>query len=205
MRELPMERDGGGPRTSPSLLARARAKPPDNGAWNVLEGLYKPLVLFWCDQGGVAKDDAEDVAQYVFTAVFCDLGGFRHERPADTFRGWLRAITRNQILLHFRRNRGRAVAVGGSEAWRQMEEVPDPWPAREEGEEAEMALLYRRALEQVRCEFEESTWRACWLTAIEGRMPAALEEELGMGAAAIRQAKARVLRRIKEELGDVLA
>jgi RNA polymerase sigma-70 factor (ECF subfamily) len=203
MSEFPVERDGGGPMTPKSLLARARAN--DGGAWTELMGLYRPLVLFWCGRWGVAKDDAEDVAQEVFAAVARDLGGFRHDRPGDTFRGWLRAITHNQVQLHFRRNRGRAVAVGGSEAWRQMEAVADPLPDREEGEDAEMKLLYRRALEQVRSEFEESTWRAFWLTAIDGPAPAALTEELGMSAPAIRQAKCRVLRRIKEELGEVLA
>ena len=60
-------------------------------------------------------------------------------------------------------------------------------------------------LDLVRGEFEESSWRAFWLTAIEDRSPAALSGELGMTTAAIRQAKSRVLRRIKEELGELLA
>jgi hypothetical protein len=37
-------------------------------------------------------------------ARFAGLSGFRHDRAGDTFRGWLRTITRNQILLHQRRN-----------------------------------------------------------------------------------------------------
>ena len=40
--------------------------------------------------------------------------------------------------------------------------------------------------------------------AIEQRAPGVLADELGMSAAAIRQSKSRVLRRIKQELGDVL-
>jgi RNA polymerase sigma-70 factor (ECF subfamily) len=203
MSELPVD-CGGGPKTSQSLLARARAEPRDDGAWSELMGLYRPLVLFWCDRGGVAANDTEDVAQEVFKAVARDLGGFRHDRPGDTFRGWLRAITHNQVLRHFRRTKGHAVAEGGSDALGRMQAVADPLPAREEGEDAQMKLLYRRALEQVRSKFEEATWRAFWLTAIDGRAPAALTEELGMSAPAIRQAKSRVLRRIKEELGDLL-
>ena len=80
----------------------------------------------------------------------------------------------------------------------------DPIAAPDEGEEAEVGQLYRRALEQVRAEFEERTWQAFWLTVIDGRSPAALESELGMTPANIRQAKSRVLRRLKREVGDVL-
>jgi RNA polymerase sigma-70 factor, ECF subfamily len=55
----------------------------------------------------------------------------------------------------------------------------------------------------VRGEFEERTWQAFWLTAIEERSPATLSTELGMSPASIRQAKSRVLRRLKAEVGDL--
>jgi RNA polymerase sigma-70 factor (ECF subfamily) len=64
--------------------------------------------------------------------------------------------------------------------------------------------LYLRALEQVRGHFDERTWQAFWLTAIDGRSPTDLAGELGMTAGNIRQAKSRVLRRIRQELGDLL-
>jgi RNA polymerase sigma-70 factor (ECF subfamily) len=193
---------GSGPSTPLSLLERARAR--DEDAWNRLVALYRPLVLFWCARGGVPASDTEDVAQEVFASVARDLGSFRRDRPGDTFRGWLRAVTRNQVLLYVRRNQGRAVAEGGSEAWARLQAVPDVLSGPEEGEDAHLGRLYQQALEQVRCEFEENTWQAFWLTAIEGRTPAALAEELGMSAAAIRQAKHRVLHRVKKELGDLL-
>jgi RNA polymerase sigma-70 factor (ECF subfamily) len=53
-------------------------------------------------------------------------------------------------------------------------------------------------------EFEERTWRAFWSTAIEGRSPVDLAGELGMTPAAIRQAESRVLRRLKQEMGELL-
>ena len=57
----------------------------------------------------------------------------------------------------------------------------------------------------MRGEFEERTWQAFWLTAIEGRLPDALVDVLGMTPAAIRQAKSRVLRRLKQEMGELIA
>src|SRR3954452_20137832 len=97
-----------------SLLERARGR--DTDAWRRLVELYRPLILFWCGRQGVAVGDVEDVAQEVLAAVSRDLGGFRRDRPADSFRGWLRVVARNQVLLHFRRNEGRPVAEGGSDA-----------------------------------------------------------------------------------------
>ena len=73
-----------------------------------------------------------------------------------------------------------------------------------DGEDAEVGQLYRRALDLVRGEFEDRTWQAFWLTAVEGRAPAALTAELDMSTAAIRQCKSRVLRRLKAEMGDLI-
>jgi RNA polymerase sigma-70 factor (ECF subfamily) len=197
-----VERASSREETPLSLLERLRAD--DAAAWRRLMDLYRPLVLFWCARGGVSSDDAEDIAQGVFTAAATGLGGFRRDRPGDTFRGWLRAITRNQILLHFRRNRGTVPAAGGSDAWRNLEEIAERPCVDDDGEDSEVGRVYRRAVEQVRGEFEDRTWQAFWLVAIEGRAPAHLVETLGMSAAAIRQAKSRVLRRLKQEMGELL-
>jgi RNA polymerase sigma-70 factor (ECF subfamily) len=191
-----------GQETPLSLLERARANDPE--AWQRLVQMYRPLVLYWCTRGRVPPADTEDVAQAVFAEVAADLARFRRDRPGDTFRGWLRMVTRNQILLHFRRNRGRPRAEGGSDAWRDLQSVADPLAIPDEGEEAEFGQLYRRAVDQVRGEFQERIWQAFWLTIIEGRSPAALADDLGMTPAAIRQAKSRVLRRLKQEMGELL-
>jgi RNA polymerase sigma-70 factor (ECF subfamily) len=82
--------------------------------------------------------------------------------------------------------------------------VPDPLSEASADEAAEVSALYRRAVEQVRSEFEPQTWQAFWLTAVEGRSPPSLEQELSMTAAAVRQAKSRVLRRLKQEMGELL-
>jgi RNA polymerase sigma-70 factor (ECF subfamily) len=194
--------DRPGQATPLSLLERVRGNDPE--AWRRLVELYRPLVLFWCRRGGLHGPDAEDVAQEVFAGAAAGLAGFRRDRPGDSFRGWLRGITRNQVLLHFRRGHGRPRAEGGSDAWHQLQDLADPLPGPVGDEDQEVNELYRRAVEQVRDEFEAPTWEAFWRTAIEGRAPAALADELGMTPAAIRQAKSRVLRRLKQEVAELL-
>ena len=181
-----------------SLLERARARQPE--AWRQLVDLYRPLVLFWCGRQGVPAADREDVAQEVFAAAAAGLDTFHRDRPGDTFRGWLRAITRNLSRAYFRRTSREARAVDGG----VLRNIPDPAPPPDDDEEAEVGQLYRRALDLVRGDFEPRTWEVFWLTVVEGRSPAALAKELGVTPGAVRQAKLRVLRRLKEEVGDVV-
>src|SRR5262249_3829182 len=152
-------------------LERARARDPH--AWRRLWELYRPLVLFWCGRGGLAAEDVEDVAQDVFASVARGLEGFRRDRPGDTFRGWLRVITRNELLMHHRRSGGGPRAEGGSDALRDLHAVVDPLAEPDREELAQLGQVYRRALALVRGEFEECTWQAFWLSVIEGRSPVA--------------------------------
>jgi RNA polymerase sigma-70 factor (ECF subfamily) len=191
-----------GQMTSLSLLQRVRGN--DAEAWQRLVGLYRPLVLSWCAWAGLNGDDAEDIAQEVFLSAAAALGRFRRDRPGDTFRGWLRAITRTEVLQLFRRGRGRPQAAGGSDAWQDLQEVPDPLPGPGEEDSPEIGQLYLRALELVRGEFEERTWQAFWLTAIEERQTSAVAAELNTTTNNIRQAKSRVLCRLREEVGELL-
>jgi RNA polymerase sigma-70 factor (ECF subfamily) len=188
--------------TSLSLLERARRRDP--AAWNRLIDLYRPLVLCWCRRAGLHGPDAEDVSQEVFAGAAAGLERFHRDRPGDTVRGWLRGITRNQVLLHQRKNQHEARGRGGSEGWDRLQEVPDPLGSPDEQEHSEVSQLYHRALDQLRGDFEERTWQAFCRTVLDGRSPATLTQELGMTAIAIRQAKARVLRRLKEEVGDLI-
>jgi RNA polymerase sigma-70 factor (ECF subfamily) len=145
-------------RTPLSLLGRARTN--DGAAWEQLVKLYRPLVLFWCRRSGLGAPDVEDLSQEVFAAAFQGLSGFRHDRAGDTFRGWLRTITRNQILLHQRRNANKPQAAGGTDALMRLQEAADPLAGSEGDEEAEFGRVCRRVMELIKGEFEEATWQA---------------------------------------------
>jgi RNA polymerase sigma-70 factor, ECF subfamily len=187
--------------TSRSLLLRVKAN--DQDAWQRLVSLYSPLVLYWCRQGGVQGDDVRDVAQDVFGAVAAGLKAYRQDVPGSSFRPWLRGIARHKIQDHLRR--GPAWAEGGTEALARLRGVPvEEAPELSEGD-GEVASLYRRALDQVRGQFEERTWQAFWRVAMDDCSPADVAAELGLSANSVRQAKSRVLRRLKEELGELIA
>jgi len=188
--------------TSLTLLERIRGR--DSDAWRRLMTLYGPLVGYWCQSWGVRGADADDVRQEVFSAVAAGLAGFRRDRPDDTFRGWLRGITRNKLLDHARRRQRSPEALGGTDAQMQLGQFPDPDAELPNEPGEELTGLYHRALELVRAEFEPRTWDAFWRVAVDGRPASAVADELAMAAPAVRMAKSRVLRRLRQEVGDLI-
>ncbi len=189
---------------SSSLLDRVRAAQPD--AWERLVELFGPEVYHWCRQSGLQADDAADVVQEVFSAVANHVAQFRRDRPGDSFHGWLWTITRNKIRDHFRHRQGGPQAAGGTDAQQQLAQIPDQHPDTDQ-KVAPPSLwggLARRAIEVVRAGVEDRTWRAFWRLAVDGQAVADVAEELGMSVRAVYEAKYRVRRRIREELGDLL-
>jgi hypothetical protein len=98
--------------TSLSLLQRIRDG--DQAGWRRVVELYSPLVYHWCRRWGADGADADDVAQEVFQAASASVGSFRRGREGDTFRGWLRGITRNKVLVFWRGRGKHPDPVGGS-------------------------------------------------------------------------------------------
>jgi RNA polymerase sigma-70 factor (ECF subfamily) len=186
------------------LLGRLRANESD--AWRTLVQLYAPLVCHWCTRAGVRGADADDVSQEVFRAVAAHLPTFRRDREGDTFRGWLRVITRNMILLHFRRSGRQPQASGGTDALLRLQEMAAAAPdvADDADAEKEVDDLRWRALELLRAEFQERTWQMFWRTFVDERSPVDVAAEMGVTPAAVRKAKSRVLHRLKAEFTELI-
>ena len=188
--------------TSLSLLQRARDR--NQQAWEQLHVLYGPLVGAWCQSWGLRGAEIDDVRQEVFKSMVASLATFRRDRPGDSFRGWLWMIARRKFLDHCRRRAQQPDAAGGSAAYQQLLEVSEAaeMPAEEAPED--VSRLHHRALELIRCQFEERTWQAFWRCAVEEQSPADVAADMGMTPAGVRKAKSRVLHRLKEELGELL-
>jgi RNA polymerase sigma-70 factor (ECF subfamily) len=189
--------------TSLSLLARLHTH--DDDAWRQFVTLYAPLVVRWCHRQGLSEADLADVAQEVFRKVMQALPRFRKETPDDSFRGWLCRITHHEIA-NFGRDRDPFVhAQGGSELLVRLHAVPDRLPAEPGDDEVrqETRFLYQNAVQLVRGEFSDRHWQMFWRMAVDGNPAAGVAEEFGTTPAAVRQAKARVLRRLKEVVGEV--
>jgi RNA polymerase sigma-70 factor (ECF subfamily) len=186
--------------TSLSLLERAQSADPR--AWQQIVQIYGPLVFFWTRKSGLEAEDAADVVQEVWKAVHHKIEGFHRGESTGAFRRWLWTITRNKACDHFRERHGEARAAGGTDARQFLETVPEEEPPDATGVQ-EHGLLHR-ALEVIRPEYEERTWKAFWRMTVDGVPAPEVAAELGMAANAVHQAKFRIVRRLREELGELI-
>jgi RNA polymerase sigma-70 factor, ECF subfamily len=187
--------------TSLSLLERSKARDPT--AWEQLVALYGPLVYYWCRRAQLTPEDRGDIFQEVFRAVASHIANFKRE--GGSFRGWLLTITQNKIRDHFRRQLAVAPAVGGNEAQDRLLQLPAPADESSDSgaTDPERALMHR-ALQMIRPDFEEQTWQAFWRAVVDGCIAADIAADLCITVNAVYKAKARVLRRLREELGDLI-
>lgn len=189
--------------TSLSLLQQARANSPE--AWERLVRLYGPLVEYWCRKWGAQDADVEDIRQEVFQGAAIALPTFRRDRPGDTFRGWLRVIARRRFIDFCRRQKRAVEATGGSNAYLKLLEVPEAEDDPEDDDPPDqLKQLRRRAVELIRGHFKAKTWQAFCRCVIDERSPDVVATELDMTPFAVRQAKSRVLRRLRGEMGDLV-
>jgi RNA polymerase sigma-70 factor (ECF subfamily) len=187
--------------TSPSLLRQVADRDPE--AWRRFTRLYGPLVFHWCRQQELSEHDAADVMQDVFVSVARAVASYE-DRAGSTFRGWLWTVTRNQILSFLRKRARQGAAGGGTANWQQLLNVaeslsddPDQFTSQ-----FEIDSLYRRGLELVRREFRPRTWDIFWRNVVEDQPTDAVADEFGISANSVRQTRSRVLRRIRQELGE---
>lgn len=190
-----------GDATSLSLLERVRAH--EGGAWERFIRLYEPIVRRWCQRAGLQGSDAADISQELFATVLTKLSTFRHDHPGASFRGWLWTVTQNRVRLHFRKQGRVPQPVGGESAFGDL---ADPAEGTSEftAPPESLAEVVRSALELIQHEFEPATWQAFWKVQVEDRPVADVAADLGLTTNAVHKAKARVLRRLRDEFGELI-
>lgn len=192
--------------TSLTLLSRIEAQ-GDDEAWRLFARLYGPIVYSWCREAGLQPDDVDDVGQEVFRVVAQKIGTFEPGRKSSgAFRSWLWGITRLQILSYLRSMKRQPIGEGGTDHQLSLQRL------EQESHEPESVngipsrqLLLRSAIGILRSDFDDRTWQAFWDMAVKGRPAKDIGEELDMTARAVRQAKFRVTRKLRELLDEDFA
>jgi len=182
--------------TPVSLLERLR-QPNDPAAWARFIELYTPLLYFWARRLGVASSDAADLVQEVFALLLRKLPEFHYDRR-QSFRAWLHTVTLNK----WRETLRQRAAQPATAAWLSEVAGPDVTIQLEEAEYRQH--LVHRALQVMQSDFQASTWQAFWQCAVDDRPAGAVAAALGITVKAVYQAKARVLRRLRQELDGLL-
>ncbi len=203
--------------TSTSLIFRIQAKDP--GAWNRFVRLYTPFVYAHCRKFGLQPSDAEDVCQNVMRSVFVSVDQYRR---IGSFRSWVAQVTRNKVIDFLRKAGNHPGAAGGTDFQMFLASVPAEATDASQtriGSESRSSVaedpLLLKALMMIREEYEPTTWTAFWRMVVENHSASEIAVDLGWtqendpaslikGTRRVRQAKLRILKRLKEEFGDVL-
>jgi RNA polymerase sigma-70 factor (ECF subfamily) len=187
--------------TSTTLIEQVKAGKQD--AWVKFVDLYGPLVYRWCREKGQGPEEAQDIGQEVFRKVATHISSYHRDRPGS-FCGWLRVITKNAIVDFSRQSQKQPDACGGTEAQILFGEVPDPVDDElDDTAVRDDVYLVHRALDQVRHEFADNVFQAFSKMTIDEYSSREVAEELNMTPNSVRQAKFRVLQRLRELLADV--
>jgi len=186
------------PLTRASLLVQIRdgANQP---AWREFVQLYGPVVYGFARKRGLQDADAADLMQDVLRSVSSAIARLDYDRQQGTFRGWLFTITRNKILNFFAARKIRPQGSGDTTTNRLLDAQPG-----DAGDDA-WELEYQRrlatlAMDRIKPEFQDKTWQAFWLTAVEGQPAADVSRRISLSPGAIYVAKSRVLARLKDEV-----
>ena len=184
------------PSTSASLLERLRV-PEQQDAWHRFVDLYTPLIVAWGRRVGLQGADAADLTQEVLCVAARVLPTFEYNKNGS-FRAWLQTITLNKWRERERRAK---LPIDPLAIASEHPTLDDP--IREFWENEYRERITARALQLMRSEFQESTWRAFWGVVVQSRAGDEVAAELGISVAAVYAAKGRVLRRLRSELAGL--
>lgn len=180
--------------TRASLLIRIR-DPRDAEAWREFDALYRPMLMRFALARKLSPPEAEDVVQHVMTAVHEHIGSFEYDPGKGRFKGWLRTIVNNRVRALLGRRREALAESGDFQVEQEREQAPD-----EEFDRFWMEEHLRHAVERVRGEVEDSTYRAFRAHVLDGWSVEQTCAEFGMNPNQVYRIKFRVMQKLREHL-----
>lgn len=159
--------------------------------WAEFADKYSRVIAGFARNAGLPAQEADDVLQDVLLGFFRVSDRFEYDPGKGRFRGYLKRVTLNAIRARHRRKRP---TTGYDESIDPPvdSELDTAWD-RQWTEQ-----LLQRAMSEARMEVEDRTWKAFELYGVRGVPAEEVAKETEMTPAAIRHAKMRLTRRVRE-------
>jgi RNA polymerase sigma-70 factor (ECF subfamily) len=190
-----------GARTRPSLLLRLRDS-GDTAAWQAFVDAYGPLIYRHGRRRGLQDADAGDLTQEVLFQVSRSIQTLEYRPEQGRFRDWLGTVTENKIRTFLTRQAGTARARGEAGPIDPLASVAAGEQDTQWAEEFNRHVLHL-ALTRIQPHFEEHVWRAFESVWRDDHPPAEVARALGQGIDWVYMVKARVLKRLQEEVQEL--
>jgi RNA polymerase sigma-70 factor (ECF subfamily) len=185
--------------TTPTSLLPKLANSTEPAARVRFVELRTPLLPCWARRPGLDEHDAAGLLQDLFALLVVKLPLYQSD-PGHSFRSWLHTVLPNRWRNHVRA--ARAAPVGTEPV--ALDSLADFHPPSDLEERECRSHLAHRALQLIRTDFQEATWKAFWVLVVCDRPADGVAAELGLSANAVHLARSRALRRLREEFGEFL-
>jgi|TARA_B110000196_G_scaffold320215_1_gene341173 RNA polymerase sigma factor (sigma-70 family) len=161
--------------------------------WGIFVDRYGPIICGFARNAGLPSSEADDIMQTVLFNFFRVADRFEYDPSKGRFRGYLKRITLNAIRQRYRKKQEGNLDTFGMEA---AEDPRDDLEAAFDREWAEHLLS--EAMTEARPKFEPKTWEAFELYGRRGMSCDKTAERLNMSQEAVRHAKSRVMRAVRQ-------
>jgi len=168
--------------------------------WNNFVLVYTPLLKFWIRKKNVPSSAEDDVLQESLHKIYKGIGNFERDPAKGKFRGWLRTIVERRAADYFRslpQDQGAPQEVLDALVNRDQKDADEI-----EGEQQALEEVKARALELVRESTAEKTWQMFWMCTVEEIPTSEIAKQFDVTTAAVRVAKQRVLKRLRDLMVD---
>lgn len=179
--------------TDMGLIYQAQGHHPQG--WVVLAELYMPMVYRWSRRVGLQPADSSDVVQQVFWKLWNKIDQFSKTDPGDSFRAWLKTITKNEIADWWRKAASMPQSQSSFDAALELEAIGGDWD-QDDG----FSSRVLSALDAANAKVSPQTWEIFVRTVLYGEFPSEVARDIGIDANAVRQARYRVIRILQKEL-----
>lgn len=208
---VPLEASMSDPlQTRGSLLARLKREASDTD-WEQFYRQYGNVILSFCSKQGLDEFAARDVLQEVMLLLMRKLPSFDYNPARGRFRNWLLALVMGKIRdAHRRARRLRTISIDerSPHSGECFDEslVSCASEASQAVEKAWLQALIEEALRKIQNDpkSKRETFAVFYAYVIESRPVAEVAQQFGVAENTIYQIKNRILKRLREELAEII-
>lgn len=187
------------PLTRPELIVRLKSA-EDQAAWAEFLLSYDAFLDHLIRRHGVPESHSADAKQNVLLAVAKGVARFENDGKPASFRRWISTVGRNAAIKYMVAQRRHPAPCGGTDAMQGMGDIADEADHHQRHIDHELIVW---AAHHVRSQFASSSWKAFWETMVEGRDVESVAAELSITPGSIYMSRGRILRRIRETIGEL--
>ena len=132
------------------------------------------------------------------------LNDLKYDPQIGKFRSWLYKVAKRTAGHILKKQRRQPKGTGDSATIETLQRVPISDPRMEEYWDAQyQRQLLHWAAEQIRDQFQDSTWQAFWMTGVDGESPKAVADRLEISVGSVYVAKNRVLKKLRDKIREI--